>query len=143
MKKVCMVLSMRPTILLIIRVYEGVIEGTNYFTNCPIFSGGIMTTKIKEMNISLRSEIDYFLTIWRHYSDISDWLVVIWLTAIYVYVILKFRTRASRLLLLSPGNLYMAILFLIYDDEWNIKYCPFLFCKYINNLTMYYNINNK
>jgi hypothetical protein len=47
-----MVLSMRPTILLIIRVYEGVIKGVEV----------IMTTKIKEINISLRSEIDYFLT---------------------------------------------------------------------------------
>lgn len=53
MKKVCMVLSMRPTILLIIRVYEGVIKAGG---------GVIITTKIKEINISLRSEIDYFLT---------------------------------------------------------------------------------
>lgn len=49
MKKVCMVLSMRPTI------YPSIRGGNQG-------GGVIMTTKIKEINISLRSEIDYFLT---------------------------------------------------------------------------------
>jgi hypothetical protein len=41
-------------VLLNIRIYEGVIEGTNYLTNCLIIRGGsFMTAKIKEMNISL------------------------------------------------------------------------------------------
>jgi hypothetical protein len=41
-------------VVLNIRIYEGVIEGTNYLTNCLIIRGGsFMTAKIKEMNISL------------------------------------------------------------------------------------------
>jgi len=47
---------------------HGFVNETNNFANYPSIRGGnqgggvIMTTKIKEINISLRSEIDYFLT---------------------------------------------------------------------------------